>query len=126
MSLGVPIPLFDHGQARVKRALAERDGYRAEHALQMARLGGELDGTWQQASRLFTAALDYRREVLSTSHELSRIAELAYSAGEGDVLDLIDAARTELETELTSFELDHQARMARIELDQLAGVNEHE
>lgn len=126
VSLGVPIPLFDRGQARVKRAVAEREGYRAEHALQMARLGGELDGAWQQASRLFAAALDYRREVLSSSHELGRIAETAYAAGEGDVLDLIDAARTELETELMSFELDHQARMARIELDQIAGMNNHD
>ncbi|MBK8961418.1 MAG: TolC family protein [Proteobacteria bacterium] len=126
LSLGIPVPLFDRGQARTKRAVAEREAYRAEHALQFTRLSGELDGAWQQATRLFSAALDYRRDVLISAHELGRIAQTAYAAGEGGVLELIDASRTELETELTSFELDHQARMARIELDQIAGVDSHE
>jgi len=126
LSLAVPLPLFDRGQARTKRAVAEREAYRAEHALQLSRLSGELNGAWQQASRLAAAALDYRRDVLGSSHELGRIAQTAYAAGEGGILNIIDASRTELETELTSFELDHQARMARIELDQLAGVNSHD
>jgi outer membrane protein TolC len=42
------------------------------------------------------------------------------------VLDLIDAYRSELDTELMSLDLDYRARIARIDLDQIAGVSPHE
>lgn len=126
LSLSMPLPVFDRGQPAAKRAAAEREGFRAEHALRLARLDAELDGLWQQSTRLHAAALAFRRESLAGSRELTRIARTAYRAGEGGVLDLIDAFRTELDTELLSLELDYRARLARIELDQTAGVSPHE
>jgi cobalt-zinc-cadmium efflux system outer membrane protein len=126
LSLSMPLPVFDRGQPAAKRAAAQREGLRAEHALRLARLDADLNGLWQQATRLHAAALAFRTESLAGSRELTRIAHAAYQAGEGDVLDLIDAYRTELDTELLSLELDHRARLARIELDQTAGVSPHE
>lgn len=126
LSLSMPLPVFDRGKPAAKRAAALREGFRAEHALRLARLDAELDGLWQQATRLHAAALAFRTESLAGSRELTRIARIAYQAGEGGVLDLIDAFRTELDTELLSLELDYRARLARIELDQTAGVSFHE
>lgn len=126
LSLSMPLPVFDRGQPAAKRAAAQREGFRAEHALRFARLDAELNGLWQRSTRLHAAALAFRTESLAGSRELTRIARAAYQAGEGGVLELIDAFRTELDTELLSLELDHRARLARIELDQTAGVSPHE
>ena len=126
LSLSMPLPVFDRGQAAAKRAAALREGLRAEHALRLARLDAALDGLWRQASQLHASALAFRREGLANSRELTGIARTAYAAGEGGVLDLIDAYRSELDTELLSLDLDHRARLARIELDQMAGVSPYE
>ncbi len=126
LSLSMPLPVFDRGQPAAKRAAALREGLRAEHALRLARLDAELGGLWQQASQLHASALAFRREGLAQSRELTGIARAAYAAGEGGVLDLIDAYRSELDTELMSLDLDYRARIARIDLDQIAGVSPHE
>jgi len=126
LSVSMPLPVFDRGQPAAKRAAALREGFRAEHALRLARLDAELNGLWQQATRLHAAALAFRTQSLASSRELTEIARAAYQAGEGSVLDLIDAYRTELDTELLSLELAYRARSARIELDQTAGVSPHE
>jgi cobalt-zinc-cadmium efflux system outer membrane protein len=126
LSLSMPLPVFNRGQAAARRAAALREGLRAEHALRRSRLDGELEGLWQQASQLHAAASEFRREALTVSRELMQIARTAYTAGEGSVLDLIDAWRTELDAELTSLDLDYRARLARIELDRIAGVTAHD
>ena len=100
--------------------------YRAEYELRFTRTTAELRGAWQQAVALREVALDFRRGSLRGSRELSSIAEKAYAAGEASILELLDAWRTELDAALTSLELDHRARLARIELDQLAGVSLHD
>jgi len=126
LSLSMPLPVFDRGQPAAKRAAALREGLRAEHALRLARLDATLDGLWRQASQLHASALAFRREGLANSRELTGIARTAYAAGEGGVLELIDAYRSELDTELMSLDLDYRARIARIELDQIAGVSPNE
>jgi cobalt-zinc-cadmium efflux system outer membrane protein len=99
---------------------------RAEHTWAYSKSQAELRGIWQQAVGLREAAETYRRESLDGSRELSRIAEAAYRAGEGNVLELLDAYRSELDTELTVLELELRARMTRIELDLLSGAKIHE
>jgi cobalt-zinc-cadmium efflux system outer membrane protein len=126
LSLSMPLTVFDRGIPAAKRAAAQRERFRASYALRLARLDAELDGLWQQATRLHATAHAFRTESLAGSRELTRIAHTAYQAGEGGVLDLIDAFRAELDTELLSLELDYRARLARIELDQTAGVSFYE
>ena len=126
LSLSMPLPVFDRGQPAAKRAAALREGFRAEHALRLARLDASLNGLWQQSTQLHASALAFRKDALANSRELTGIARKAYEAGEAGVLDLIDAYRTELDTEMLSLELDFRARLARIELDQVAGATLHE
>ena len=126
LALSFAIPLFDRGQASEQRARAQANILRAEHALKFARSEAELTGMWQQTETLRTAASEFRRESLAASRELTRIAEAAYRAGEGGVLELLDAYRAELEAETTAIELELRARLARIELDALSGAHVHE
>jgi len=94
--------------------------------LTYARLEAALRGVWRQAAELRQVAASFRRESLGSSRDLTHIAEAAYRAGEGNILDLLDAYRAELNAETTALDLELRARLARIELDVLSGARTHE
>ena len=76
--------------------------------------------------QLRETALTFRDETLTASQELSRIAEASYRAGEGSLLELLDAYRTELDVQTMKLDLALRARLSRIELDALTGATQHE
>nr|WP_172955068.1 TolC family protein [Sterolibacterium denitrificans]SMB29000.1 putative Outer membrane efflux protein [Sterolibacterium denitrificans] len=119
MMLSLSLPLFDRQQARERQAAAQRQAARAELGLSRQQAEGELLGLHRQLGLLTTAASRYRSEAVAPSAELIRIAESAYRAGESTILELLDAYKGALETELTALDLEWKARSARIELDQL-------
>ncbi len=124
LSLAVPLPIFDRQQAGLQRAAAEALQARAEHALARSRAEGEVRGLHRQAEGLRTTAAEYRSRALAASADLLRIAEAAYQGGESSLLELLDAYRGALETEITALELESRAREARIEYDLLTGSTE--
>ena len=121
LTLSVPLPIFDSGQSGQKRANAEALSARAEFRLARDRAEGELRGLHRQVERLRLAAADYRGRAVTASPELLRIAESAYRGGESSILELLDAYRGTLESELTALELERKAREARIEYDLQTG-----
>jgi len=120
------IPLLDHGQAAQQRSHAQTQTVRAEHALTLTKADADLRGAWRQAEELRKAALAYRRDASDGSHNLSKIAEAAYRAGEAGLLELLDAYRTELDFITGELDLALRARLARIELETLSGVSSYE
>ena len=120
LSLSVPLPVFDRQQAGRQRAAAEALQARAEYRLAKRRAEGELRGLYRQAESLRATAADFRKGAVADSPELLRIAETAYQGGESSLLELLDAYRGALETEVTALELERRARLARIEYDLLA------
>jgi cobalt-zinc-cadmium efflux system outer membrane protein len=125
-SIALPLPVFDRGQASEQRARAQAATLRAERELRLARAEAELRGSWHQAAELREAASTFRSQALTESRELSSIAESAYRGGEGTILELLDAYRTELEAQTTLLDLELRAHAARIELDVIAGVTIHD
>lgn len=119
LSLAFPVPLFDRGEGKRASAAGQARAIRAEHALRLARIEADVRGLWQQATALRSGAASLRA---APAGELSRIAEAAYRAGEGGILELLDAYRAELEAELAALDLEMRARLARIELDAFMGV----
>ncbi len=126
VGVSVPIPLFNREQASVQRARAQANTLRTEHALVLAKSEAELRGIWRQTTELRQAAESFRRDSLASSRDLTRIAEAAYRAGEGGILELLDAYKAQLEAETTLLDLELRARLARIELDALSGVSIYE
>jgi cobalt-zinc-cadmium efflux system outer membrane protein len=126
VGVSIPIPLFDRGNAAAGRAQAQSAMLRAEHTLARSAAEAELEGLWRQARELRRVAAQFRAQIQPESRELSRIAETAYRAGEGSLLELLDAYRAELDMELTALDLELRARTARIELDLLSGARTHE
>ena len=120
LSLAFPLPLFDRGEGRRDTAAAQARAVRGERALLIAHAEAELRGVWSQASELRAGANALR--ALPPS-DLSRTAETAYRAGEGGILELLDAYRSELDAVLAVLELELRARLARIELDAFSGVH---
>lgn len=120
LSLAFPLPLFDRGEGRRDTAAAQARTLRAEHSLLVARREAEIRGMWRQASELRAGAVALRAAPMG---DLSRTAETAYRAGEGGILELLDAYRSELDAELAALDLELRARLARIELDAFSGVD---
>lgn len=121
MAVSIPLPVFDRQQAGQQRAAAEAMNARGEFNLARARTEGDLRGLHRQLERLIAAARDYRATALAETPELLRIAESAYKGGESSLLELLDAYRGALDTEINALELDWKARQARIEYDLLSG-----
>lgn len=124
LSVSIPLPLFDRGQASSNKAGAEARVARGEYQLARSRTTGEVRGVWQQARLLREATLRHGESALKTSRELIGIAEAAYRGGEAGILELLDAHRAAAEAEVEAVELQLKARRARIELDTLTGVTE--
>jgi outer membrane protein, heavy metal efflux system len=122
LSLSVPLPLFDRGRAAASQARSTAQALRAERELKLAQAVARTRGTWHQARALRDAAERFQREALSGSRELSTIAETAWRGGEATLLELLDAYRTELEAESSALDLALRARIARIEVDFLSGI----
>jgi cobalt-zinc-cadmium efflux system outer membrane protein len=122
ISVSVPVPVFNHGGARQSRLEAEAAALDADYTLRLGEAQAQLQGQWQQLEKLRQAALHFRQQALQNAQDLSRIADLAYRAGEIGVLELLDAYRTELATVQESLDLERRARQARIDLDALVGT----
>lgn len=124
LALSVPLPVFDRQQAGQRRAAAEAMQARAEYRLAKSRTEGELRGLHRQLEGLRATAADYRARAVAATPDLLRIAETAYQGGESSLLELLDAYRGALETEVIALELEQRARDARIEYDLMIGSTE--
>lgn len=126
LSMSVPIPVFNFGQAQEQQAKSQAMMVQAERSLKLSRVRAELAGVWSQTTQLRGAALSFQNDSLTSSQELSGIAEASYRAGEGSLLELLDAYRSELEANAIKLDLSLRSRLARIELDALTGVTQYE
>ena len=126
LALSVPIPVFDKGLAQEQQARAQMAALQAERTLKLTRAQAELRGLWSEVTQLRETALTFRDETVTASQELSRIAEASYRAGEGSLLELLDAYRAELDAQTMKLDLALRARLSRIELDALTGATQHE
>jgi cobalt-zinc-cadmium efflux system outer membrane protein len=120
-SLMVPLPLFDRGtfaedyagvvaqQVDLRKELLERE-IRSEV---MAALAGA------QAARDAVEQLGAAAEQRAV--ELRHITQLAYDEGEKDILELLDVLRSSLRMERQLLALQHEAKLAQIELNRVMG-----
>lgn len=117
----IPLPVFDTGEAAVRRASAARDAAEETRAAVEARAQAALDGA--------LAALDARRAALETFDletlaripELQRMGEAAYRLGAAEIFELLDGFRARLELALARIELLEAAVQAEIDVRALAG-----
>ncbi len=121
LEASIPLPVFDRQQAGQRRFLAEAARLRAEQRMARTRAVAEITGLHRQAVALRQAAVDYRAGAVTASPDLVKVAESAYRGGESNLLELLDAYRGALETEMTALELEKRAHEARIAYDLMTG-----
>ena len=121
VTLSFPLTLLDRQQSRAQHTAAEALHTRAEYGLARRRVEGDLRGLHRQTEKLIAAAAEYRTNAVAPAADLLRIAEAAYQGGESTLLELLDAYRGALETEITALDLEWKAREARIDYDLLTG-----
>lgn len=118
ISLGVELPLFDRGQGRESTAKQRSRLITAERQLQERRLEVEARAILRRWQASIGAVDALGRE---QSQGLIGMAEAAYEAGEISVMELMDAWRAELDTQLQLIGSALAARRAYIEWQALTG-----
>jgi len=116
------LPLWDQSRGAARTAEAEARAARGRRALLESELLGEVRGTHEAALRLRQAAKDFRTQLSASAPGLLRMASAGYEGGELGLLELLDAYRGVAEDSLHALELEHQARISRVELDRLTGA----
>ena len=121
LSVTVPIPLFNRGQADAERARAAREQTESVIAARRQQIETEVKAAYETARLRRRIAQEYARELGDKGEELSRIGRLAYEEGEQRILELLDAYRVALFSRLQALELAGSARQAEIELNRAVG-----
>ena len=120
LGIAMELPLFDRKQGAHQRANAEAIQAQSEYLLAQQRARGEARALWHEAEQLRVNAQLFADQSVAASHELVRIAETSYRGNEIGVLELIDAYRSALEAEISALDLALEARLVRIDLDEIS------
>jgi cobalt-zinc-cadmium efflux system outer membrane protein len=121
VSVHLNVPLFDRGgperaaaQARASRVRAEAEVLRLSVRTQIA--------AWRAAFFERRAVADrYKEASAGAAEQVGRIAQISYEAGEGSILELLDAYRTASAARVRQAALDGAVREAEIELEFVSG-----
>lgn len=115
------IPLFDHGQAALRQAGAERRIAEGRRELAIDQARGVVIGLHGELLSLIETARRFRQESEASRIGLVRAVESAYRGDEASLLELLDVQRSVLDDELHVLELEMSARRASIDLDLALG-----
>jgi outer membrane protein TolC len=118
ISLGIELPLFDRGQGRESVAQARSRLIKAQRQLEEQRLQLQARAILRRWQASIGAVDALGRE---QPHGLIGMAEAAYEAGEISVMELIDAWRADLDTQLQLIGSALAARRAYIEWQAFTG-----
>lgn len=121
ISIGLSIPLFDNGRGEKHRAQSSARELKAEYALLQRKLQAAYDSALHAYQANRDAAIKLEAMTASTRHSLGTLAEASYQAGELDIMQLLDAYRSDLQTTEQSIAAALDARLAYIQLQFLQG-----
>jgi len=122
LSARLPLPLWNSKQSQRLKARAECMVARSEKALAQSQAEGEARALRRQIRQLRAAVAQFRQDGVAASHELLRIAQLAYREGEVDLLAVLDACQSLRDARLTALSMAAETRALMIELERLGGV----
>jgi len=105
VGLSTEIPLLDRRLGPVAKAEAELRAAKLRREATEAEVGAELARLLQTLSQRQAALAQYEREIGARISDLREMAEAFYQLGRGSVLELLDAARSRLDSSLAGAEL---------------------
>ena len=117
----VGIPIFDTNAAQIAKAGSLARVALANYEAVSQRAVREARVAWVELDSASRLADQYRSTVLAISERNLALAEAALKAGQADVTVLLDAQREVVEARRTLNDLERDAALARITLEQAAG-----
>jgi cobalt-zinc-cadmium efflux system outer membrane protein len=120
--LAVELPLFDRGQGKIQRSLAEAEAATGARRVAVAEAGAELGRATRVLEERRAALAAFDRDVVDRLPTLRRMAEDAYRMGQGGIVELLDAAQARTEAELAGIELVASVVEAEVDLLGAAGA----
>ncbi len=120
--LEVEVPLFDRGQGKIERSLAEAEEASAVRRVTAAETAAELDRATRLLRERRAALASFEREVGDRLPTLRRMAEDAYRTGQGGIVELLDATQARTEAQLAGVALVQSVVQAEVDVLGAAGV----
>jgi len=114
-----PVPLFDQGQARIGRAVAELRRAQQQYYALAVRVRGTARALRDRVEGARDRALYYRDIMLPLRERIVNEAQLQYNAMQLGPLQLIRAKEQQIETAVAYIETLHEYWLARAEIGQI-------
>ncbi len=125
LGVSIPIPLFDRNRGNLRTAMAQLD--QADDA--SSRLRQQLLNTVMSAQQrlqvMHLQADTLKREILPSAQAAYEAANLGFSAGKFNFLDVLDAQRTLFQAKSHYLTVVLDAHRAAAEIERLLGGNPH-
>jgi len=119
-SIGFPIPLFDQGQARIGRAVAELRRAQQEYYALGVRIRVTVRAMRERTQGAQDRALYYRDILLPLRERIVNETQLQYNAMQRSVIDLLRAREQQMRAAVASIETLRDYWLARADLVQLS------
>jgi len=120
-SVSLPLPFFNRSRREASVANANFTRTQAEKQALQQQIASEVKAAYEATEQRRRMAQEYRRQVGEKNIELTRVARIAYQEGEHRILELLDAFRVKLSSDLRALDLVAVARQAEIELERAVG-----
>lgn len=121
LGVSVPLPLFDRNQGGIAEASATKQKAGYEKAAGCLSLHTKLQEAWRNMTAARGAFRVLEAEVIPAAKITYEAIGKSYRAGEANILALLDAQRTWVETRQSRLDLLHELENSRIEIKRLIG-----
>jgi cobalt-zinc-cadmium efflux system outer membrane protein len=119
--VSVPVPLFDRNRGEIQRAAAELLAAEHESTWRERSVLAEVEGAYLALQRLAAQARALQPSFLSLADDANRITLAAYQEGGATLLQVLDAARTQTNAQLTYYRALLAERQSRFDLAMAVG-----
>ncbi len=117
----VSIPIFDTNEAQIAKAGSLARAALANYEAVSQRAVREARVAWVELDSASRLVEQYRSTALGISERNLTLAEAALKAGQADVTVLLEAQREQIDARRTLIDLERDAALARISLEQAVG-----
>lgn len=121
VGVGISVPLWDRNRAGIKAAQARVSAASIEAAARETTLRAELEQRHIHLRHLLQQASHFQQRVLQPAREVLELTRKGYTAGEAEILALVDAHDTYFDAQSRYFDLLHDAGVEAAQLRSAAG-----
>ncbi len=105
VGISIPLPLFDRNQGAIARARAQQHAAELEHHATTAELTADLTRAVAIERARHAAAAQFEADAIERLPRVRTMAEASYRAGQGGIVELLDALDAITEARLREIEL---------------------